>query len=165
MSESVITVCFSKDRTKVLLVKRRDVPVWVLPGGGSEIDEPLENTATRETFEESGYKVKVSKKVGEYTPINKLTRFTHLFECEILSGKPTISNETKEVKFFDVKNLPKYLPPPYGQWIEDAHLNKKEMITKELSNITYLLFVRYLLTYPILVFRFVLSRMGIYINS
>lgn len=39
---------------KLLLVKRRDVPVWVFPGGGIEKGETPERAVVREVFEESG---------------------------------------------------------------------------------------------------------------
>ncbi|KKL15500.1 hypothetical protein LCGC14_2505000, partial [marine sediment metagenome] len=103
--ESVISCIFSEDRKKVLLIKRRDVPVWTLPGGGVEDNETIEEAITREILEETGFQTKIKKKVGEYSPINKLAKFTHLFESEIVSGKPTLSDETKDIKKFDVDYL------------------------------------------------------------
>lgn len=163
--KSVIGVVFSKDRSEILLTKRRDVPVWVLPGGGVEKNEDEKKAIKREIFEETGFNVQITRKVGIYTPINKLTKKTHLYECSINSGKAKISNETKEIKFFSVTNLPKLMPPPYDEWIQDAHKNNKIIIKKKLSNITYKkLFINFIL-HPTLVIRFLLSRIGIYINS
>ena len=71
--QSVTAVIFTKDRKKTLLIKRRDVPVWVLPGGGIEKNESIETAIVREIYEESGYRVKITKKIGEYIPINKLS--------------------------------------------------------------------------------------------
>ena len=48
---------------KLLLVKRRDVPVWVFPGGGIVENETPEKAVIREVLEESGYKVKILKKL------------------------------------------------------------------------------------------------------
>jgi 8-oxo-dGTP diphosphatase len=163
--KSIITAVFSKNRDKILLIKRRDVPVWVLPGGGVEKGESLQQAAIRETLEETGFIVKIKKKVGEYFPINKLTKNTHLYECDIISGKAKTSSESKEVCFFPINKLPKYLPPPYGEWIQDASLNKQILITKKLSSITYFLLCKYLLQHPILVIRFLLSRIGLSINT
>ena len=164
-NKSVIGVIFSKNRKKILLTKRRDVPVWVLPGGGLEKNEKEKQAIEREVFEETGFIVKTIRKVGIYTPINRLTRKTHLFECLIESGKAKISDETKEVKFFPVDKLPKLLPPPYDEWIIDAHLNKEKVLNKKLKSVTYYKLFKNLILHPILVIRFLLSRIGIYINS
>ena len=29
-------IAFDKDKRKIVLVKRRDIPIWVIPGGGIE---------------------------------------------------------------------------------------------------------------------------------
>ena len=163
--QSIATIIFSDNREKVLLIKRRDVPVWVLPGGGIEECEKLKDAAIRETFEETGYRVEIIKKVGEYFPINKLTKHTHLYECKILSGKASIGDETKDINFFNIKKLPKYLPEPYVLWIKDAYKKHPYLIKKKLDLITYRLLFKYFLKYPHLVFRFLLTRIGIYINS
>src|SRR3989304_8720717 len=112
-NHSVIAVVFTKNRQEVLLIKRRDVPVWGLPGGGIEKDETALGAIIREVKEESGFEVKIVKKIGEYTPVNKLSKFTYLFECEIVTGEATSSSESSDVKFFEVKKLPKLIPPPY----------------------------------------------------
>jgi 8-oxo-dGTP diphosphatase len=163
--ETVIAAIFTKNRKKVLLIKRRDVPVWVLPGGGIEKNEKKEDAVVREVKEETGFAIKIIKKVGEYTPINKLTKFTHLYECEIISGTFQITDETKDIQFFDLNNLPKYLPPPFPLWIQDAYKNEKQLIKQKLTSITYRGFFKALFMHPILIIRFVLSRMGLNINT
>jgi len=162
---AAIGIIFSNNRKEVLLVKRRDVPVWVLPGGGIEENETPEETVIREVKEETGLTIKIKKKIAKYSPINRLTRITHLYECSPLDGKLEISNETKDIRFFSVDNLPKYLAPPFNFWINDAHKNLNYIITKKLSYITYRAFFKHLLFHPILIIRFVLSRFGIYINT
>jgi ADP-ribose pyrophosphatase YjhB (NUDIX family) len=161
----VIGVIFSKNRTEVLLIKRRDVPVWVLPGGGIEKNELPEKAIVREIKEETGLKVKIKKQVGIYYPINRLSRLTYLYECLPLEGQLEIGEETKEIIFFSIKNLPKYLPPPFVSWIYDAHKNLDHIIKKKLTNITYLSLIKNLVLHPILVIRFLLSRFGFYINT
>ncbi|NGX55802.1 MAG: RNA pyrophosphohydrolase [Candidatus Anoxychlamydiales bacterium] len=163
--QSVISVCFSDDRKQVLLIKRRDVPVWVLPGGAIEENESFEEACERETFEETGYQVKILKKVAEYTPINKLSKYTHFYECQIISGKAKITDESKDIKFFNIDNLPKRLPPPYPYWIEDAFLNKKFIIKKKIFSVNYRSLILNLLKHPILVIRFLLTKIGLTINT
>ncbi|MGD2169702.1 MAG: NUDIX hydrolase [Chlamydiota bacterium] len=164
-AESVITVIFSKQREEVLLIKRRDIPVWVLPGGGIEKNETPQVAALRETQEETGLICKVVRKIGEYTPVNKLARVTHLYELEILDGQPTTGPETKDIRFFNTNSLPKIIPPPYPEWIQDANMQTNELIRKELKNVNYTALFKNLLLHPILVARFVLSRIGLNINT
>ncbi len=163
--QSVISSIFSKDRKKVLLVKRRDVPVWTLPGGGIEDNETFEEAIVREVLEETGYKTKIRKKVGIYFPLNKLCKLTHLFECEIICGKKTLSAETKDIKFFDIHNLPKLLPPPYPEWIQDSYRDEKKMIQRKLKSVNYLTLLKNFALHPILVVRFLLTKIGFRINS
>lgn len=71
MANGAHAIVFNDDKSRVLMVKRRDVPVWVFPGGGIEPNEKPEDAAIRETEEESGYKVKVKRLVGIYKKPNK----------------------------------------------------------------------------------------------
>lgn len=161
--ESVAGAIFSQDRKNVLLVKRRDVPVWVLPGGGVDSNESPDSAIVREIWEETGFRVKLVRLVNAYLPINKLARPTHLYECSILSGQPSPSQETKEVRFFPLSSLP-VMPPPYADWIQDAYLALPPQI-KRLDRLTYFVLAKHICLHPILVVRFLLSRLGLPINS
>lgn len=164
-NQSVIGTLFSKDKKQVLLIKRRDVPVWVLPGGGIEKNETIEEAITREVLEETGFHVKISRKVGEYIPINKLAKYTHLFDCEILKGSPTIGLETREIRFFSIDKLPKLMPPPYVEWIFDALQNKKELLIKKLTSVKYSTLFFHTFKHPLLVLRFLMTKIGLTINT
>jgi len=161
--ESVAGVLFNADRTAVLLIQRRDVPVWVLPGGGVERGELPQDAIAREILEETGLTVKAARLVGIYMPINRLTRKTKLYECFPLSGKIGLSNETKGVAFYHLSALPP-LPPPYREWIEDAKRPGRPLL-KKLSTVTYSALLQNLIRHPILVARFLLARLGLAINS
>jgi len=162
--ESVAGIVFSPDRDFVLLIQRRDVPVWVLPGGGIEPSEPPEAAIIREILEETGFTVKIDRLVGDYFPINRLAKHTHLYECSILSGKPTPSSESKNVHFFPLASLPKLLPPPYLEWIRDAKLQAPPL-KKSLTSVTYWTLLKNLFLHPVLTFRFLLARLGLAINT
>lgn len=52
---------------RLLLVKRKynpDAGYWSIPGGHLDLGEKVKKAAERETFEETGFKVKVSKLAG-----------------------------------------------------------------------------------------------------
>lgn len=161
--QSVVGIVFSSDRTSVLLIQRRDVPVWVLPGGGVEPAEPPEKAVVREILEETGFTVKAVRLVGAYTPINRLSKSTHLYECEILSGNATPSFESKQVGFFPLASLPKLVPPPYPEWIADALLQTPP-VHRPIASVTYALLLKNLLRHPTLVLRFLLARLGLPLN-
>jgi len=113
--EAAVAVIFQQGR--VLLIQRRDIPVWVLPGGGIEPGETPEQAIVREVLEETGYSVKIKRKVAAYEPVNWMTKPTHFFECEILSGEMKITAESKGIDFFAIDKLPKLIAPPYAGWI------------------------------------------------
>jgi len=161
--QSVTGVLFSEDRSQVLLILRRDVPVWVLPGGGVDPGEKAEEAIIREILEETGFHVKVSRLVGAYTPINRLARYTHLYECRIISGEPTPSSETKAVRFFALDDLPP-MPPPYLEWIHDAYIDQPSLY-KRLESVTYWCLIKNAILHPLLIARFLLSRLGLPLNS
>ena len=161
---SVAGCIFSLDEKQILLIKRRDVPVWVLPGGGIDKGETEEEAIIREIKEETGYTSTIKRKIGQYTPVNRLTRLTHLYDLSIVKGSSTTSSETRDVKFFPLDQLP-LMPPPYADWIKDACEKAPDIIRKKLSQITYSKLLYYLLIHPILVIRFLLSRIGLNINS
>ncbi|MBS0625603.1 MAG: NUDIX domain-containing protein [Verrucomicrobia bacterium] len=161
---SIAGAIFSSDRSSVLLIQRRDVPVWVLPGGGIDPGEKPEEAVLREILEETGFTVKIDRLVGDYSPINRLAKQTQLFECSILSGEATINSECRNIQFFPLTSLPKKIPPPYREWIFDA-LAQNPPLSKQLTSVNYPRFLWYLLSHPILVCRFLLARLGLSINS
>lgn len=164
LPKSVAGAIFSSDRKSVLLIQRRDVPVWVFPGGGIELDETAEEAIVREILEETGFVVQISRLVGVYVPINKLTKQTHLYECKVVAGEPTLSSETRDVRFFSLNTLPRLIPPPYREWVADA-LILGPPLQKKLSSVTYFTLFKNLFCHPILVCRFILARLGFSINS
>lgn len=162
---SVAGGIFSPDRSQILLIQRRDVPVWVLPGGGIDLGETPEEAIIREMKEETGYIVTKTRLVGDYSPINRLARQTQVFECVAETQETlTYNPECKQVRFFPLDGLPHAIPPPYPEWIADA-LEQKESVTKTLVGVNYKKCLWYILSHPILVLRFLLSRLGWPINS
>jgi 8-oxo-dGTP diphosphatase len=162
-NEAVYGVVFNDDKTEVLLVMRRDIPVWVLPGGGLDQEESPEEGAVREVLEETGFTSKIVRRVAEYLPVNRMTKFSHFFECRITGGSMQTGAETKDVRFFPLNALPD-LPPPYERWICDATADHPTVLRKEIEGVSYWVFIKMLIQHPILVGRYLLTKLGIHVN-
>ena len=161
--QSVVGVLFSEDRSRVLLIQRRDVPVWVLPGGGIEPGEPSESAIIREMLEETGFEVKVVRLVGKYTPVNRLAKRTLLYEVARVGGSATLGDETRGIRFVSAESLPP-LTPPYDMWIRHA-VAQGPLVEECLTQVNYRVLLRFALRHPVLVLRFLLARLGCPINS
>ncbi|MBS0647660.1 MAG: NUDIX domain-containing protein [Verrucomicrobia bacterium] len=163
MSESVACILF--EDSKILLIKRRDIPVWVLPGGGIDPGENPEQAACREMEEETGCKVEIIRKIAEYTPTNCLAKFTHYYEVKAVQGCLQTGAETLDFAFFSLDQLPKKLPPPYQSWIADAAARHSEMLRKPVEGVKYSVLLKLLILHPLLVGRFLLTKLGIHVNQ
>lgn len=159
--KSVLGIVF--DEEKVLLVKRRDVPVWVLPGGGIDPLESGEEAIIREFKEEVSVDVTVVRRVGTYTG-GFFIKPVHLYELKIIRGEISPGDEIKAVSYFSFSKLPREIPPPFHEFIQDA-LEKKEPFSKEITSVTIFTILRTVCLHPILFSRFILSRLGLHVNT
>ena len=165
MENGSLAVVFNEKRDQVLVTKRRDVPIWVLPGGGINPGETPEAAVIREVLEETGIRVKIVREVGIYTPINRLTVQTHFFECQPVDGSFTLGSETSDVRFAPLNNLPSPFFYIHKELIEDALSNEDKPLYKPFSNVTYWALAKYFLKHPVDVIRYGLSRLGFPINT
>lgn len=165
MKDCVIGIIFNPDKTEVLLTRRRDIPIWVLPGGGIEEGEPCEAAVIREISEETGLNVAINRKTGHYYPVNHLANTTHVFECRTLSGSPKLSVETRDIGFFPLSHLPKAFFPLHEEWLSDALEEHAHPLRKPIASVTYAAIFQYFFKHPIIVLRSLLARLGIPINS
>ncbi len=110
-----------KDKS-VLLQKRKDNMCWSMHGGGLEIGETVEEAAKRELFEETGLIANSIQLLGVFSG-NDL-RYVYpngdrvyiveiVYVCNDFSGDLLLeTNETLELKWFNIDNLPKEISPP-----------------------------------------------------
>ncbi len=157
LAPAAVGIVFDTLHTHILLVKRCDVPVWVLPGGGIDLDESPLQAVVREIFEETGLNVNVERQAAEYTPINRLAALTFVFICKIKDGEIQTSSESSEVRFFAINQLPSNLFTPHLDWIHDA-LSSTGLVKKPLTQITYLAALKYFLKHPIHILSYAWTR-------
>ncbi len=103
-----VTVFVQDELGRVLLIQRTDNGLWALPGGAQDFGEYIAETAVRETREEAGVEVEVTGVVGIYTNPNHVVeysdgevrqQFSICFRGRYLSGRPTPSDESSEVRW------------------------------------------------------------------
>ena len=163
MDGSVVFV-FDKSKNKVLLIKRRDVSVWVIPGGGIEKGETPENAAIREVWEESGYEIKIIRRVAEYTYRGK-NKKNYMFEAIVTGGKAKLSNESKEIAFFEVDKLPELRHPSISEWLSDLGKKSNKVVKREIEGVSIKQALSQIHKHPLLVIRFLLTKLWIRINT
>ena len=118
------------NRKEVFLVKRSDFPVWESQGGGIEDNETPEITAIREAHEETGFKVKILRKVAEYTNLNSNKITSHVFEGKYISGTFIPEYNGCKGKWFDVNNLPPQMTATRKTMIKDCLENRSQLINR-----------------------------------
>jgi ADP-ribose pyrophosphatase YjhB (NUDIX family) len=103
---------FQGDR--LLMVRERADGGWTLPGGWADVGDVPSHAAEREVFEEAGFRVIARKVIGVYDAnrlgsLELFHAFKIIFLCDLLSGEARPSDETTEVSFFGMDELPSIL--------------------------------------------------------
>ena len=92
---------------KVVLVRRAISPgkgLWVFPGGYMDQEETVEEAARRETLEEVGLEVRLTKLVGVYS--YRTSVVVIVYACAVLGGHLRIDGESQEVRTFRPDEIP-----------------------------------------------------------
>ncbi|MFN2176041.1 MAG: NUDIX hydrolase [Anaerolineales bacterium] len=96
---------------KLLLVEEIKEKGWTLPGGWADVGDLPSHAVEREVFEESGFIVRAKKVIGIYDgnridPLELFHAYKIVFYCEIMGGEEKISDETSQVRFFGINEIP-----------------------------------------------------------
>jgi ADP-ribose pyrophosphatase YjhB (NUDIX family) len=128
----VHSVIFDNQR-QVLLVHRRDMDLWDLPGGGMEAGETPSEAASREVKEETGLDVEIDDllAVGVGIPPENVLGF--LFLARVSGGQITIGVEADQVCYFAVNQLPENLGPRKRAMIELAAQNPEKVVFNRIT--------------------------------
>src|SRR5512147_114964 len=107
---------------KILLTQREDFETWVLPSGGVEEEESLAQAAIRETKEETGLDVELTRLVGVYSRVGDwVPGYMVLFAAKPIGGaRKCQEGETIAVEWFAFDALPSPLSLGHQRRIEDA---------------------------------------------
>jgi len=102
---------------------------WTMPGGKVDFGESLEETASREVFEETGIKINKNK-LKFISLTNDRAKDAHFITIGFLyqdfKGQPRVMepDEITQWQWFDLKALPQPIFPP-SQKILENYLNKR----------------------------------------
>jgi ADP-ribose pyrophosphatase YjhB (NUDIX family) len=108
---------------RILLTLRPDWEVWCLPGGSVEADESLAQAAIRETREEVGLEVKLTRLVGLYSRNGWIQHGLHVavFAAEITGGELAYQDgEVLEARWFAADEVPEDMLLGHRQRALDA---------------------------------------------
>lgn len=124
------------ENDEILLQSRADRDEWGFPGGCQELGETFEEVVIREVKEETNLDVleedlELIKLVSGMSRLNSypngdvVINNTAFYLIRTYSGDLKWDSESKEMKFFDIDNLPENLHDPDLVEIYREFLNKK----------------------------------------
>ena len=105
------------EKGEILLQKRSDNDLWGIPGGCQELGESFEETIIREIKEETNLDIEAKdlklidivsgkSRMRKYPNGDVVINNTPLYYINKYSGNLKCDEESKEMKFFDINNLP-----------------------------------------------------------
>jgi ADP-ribose pyrophosphatase YjhB (NUDIX family) len=113
-----VNVVVVNDAGEILLIRRTDNDNWAVPGGAIDLGESVAQAAVRETVEESGIECEITGIVGIYSDPKHVLLYTSNGEVRQefsivltgrpLSGQPTPSSESSEVRWVPVSEVRDY---------------------------------------------------------
>jgi ADP-ribose pyrophosphatase YjhB (NUDIX family) len=87
---------------EVLLLKRKEPPVWEFPGGKIEREESLRDAIRREVAEEAGLKVEP----GLLMPVREAEDVVAVFGLCDYKGDKVVTEELREHRWVPLKSMP-----------------------------------------------------------
>lgn len=90
------------EQNRVLLMRRTDTDQWCLPAGMTDPGESVEQTAIRETKEETGLTVEIERLIDLYELPSGPHHFVGVaYLCSVVEGELRLSHEGDELRYRD----------------------------------------------------------------
>jgi ADP-ribose pyrophosphatase YjhB (NUDIX family) len=113
-----VNVVVVNDAGEILMIRRTDNDNWAVPGGAIDLGESVAQAAVRETREESGIECEITGIVGIYSDPKHVILYTSngearqefsiVLTARPLSGQPTPSSESSEVRWASESEINRY---------------------------------------------------------
>jgi ADP-ribose pyrophosphatase YjhB (NUDIX family) len=111
------------EQNRILLQLRNDLKVRGLPWWAVENAESPREAVIREVKEETGFDVEMIRLFGIYVKPEENDVWIW-FECKIIGGKKTLSEESDDIQFFALDEIPENNLPRHIERIKDYFENK-----------------------------------------
>jgi ADP-ribose pyrophosphatase YjhB (NUDIX family) len=131
-----VNVVVVNDAGEILMIRRTDNDNWAVPGGAIDLGESVAQAAVRETREESGIECEITGIVGIYSDPKHVILYTSngearqefsiVLTARPLSGQPTPSSETSEVRWVPVSEVRDYTMDRSMRIRINDYLDRKE---------------------------------------
>jgi 8-oxo-dGTP diphosphatase len=133
-----VAAAIFNDKGEILLQKRKDVNSWCIISGHVEFGETIEHAILREIEEETNTSASIVRFIGVYSSpdsqtyhyVNKTVQYvTSYFEARLNDSltEDFSNDETQELRFFPIENIPAELALLNPNWLSDA-LDKKQSV-------------------------------------
>ena len=114
-----VNVAVTNESGDILMIRRTDNGNWAVPGGAIDLGESVAQAAFRETLEETGIECEITGIAGIYsdprhvilyTPNGEVRQeFSIVLTARAVSGQPTPSSESSEVRWVPAAEVPGYM--------------------------------------------------------
>jgi ADP-ribose pyrophosphatase YjhB (NUDIX family) len=131
-----VNVVVTNDAGDILMIRRTDNDNWAVPGGAIDLGESVAQAAVRETREESGIECEITGIVGIYSDPKHVILYTSngearqefsiVLTARPLSGQPTPSSETSEVRWVSMSEVRSYMMDRSMRIRINDYLERKE---------------------------------------
>jgi ADP-ribose pyrophosphatase YjhB (NUDIX family) len=131
-----VNVIVVNDAGEILMIRRTDNDNWAVPGGAIDLGESVAQAAVRETIEESGIECEITGIVGIYSDPKHVILYTSngearqefsiVLTARPLSGQPTPSSESSEVRWVPTSEVRDYTMDRSMRIRINDYLDRKE---------------------------------------
>jgi ADP-ribose pyrophosphatase YjhB (NUDIX family) len=131
-----VNVVVVNDAGEILMIRRTDNDNWAVPGGAIDLGESVAQAAVRETLEESGIECEITGIIGIYSDPKHVILYTGngevrqefsiVLTARPLSGQPTPSSESSEVRWVPVSEVRDYTMDRSMRIRINDYLDRKE---------------------------------------